>query len=60
MSRKNNHYFIGGKKYVISKIVADVIDAEIERLKKAIDTSHAVYDRLLADYQALLKESEEE
>ena len=35
-------------------------DAEIEQLKEAIDISHAVYDRLLADYQALLKESEEE
>jgi len=33
---------------------------KIEHLKEAIDISHAVYDRLLADYQALLKESEGE
>ena len=33
---------------------------EIEQLKEAIDISHAVYDRLLADYQALKKESEGE
>ena len=58
MNRKNNHYFIGGKEYVISKIVADVIDAEIERLKKAIVHQNTIYDRLLADYQALKKESE--
>ena len=35
-------------------------DAEIEQLKEAIDISRAVYDRLLADYQALKKESEGE
>ena len=31
-------------------------DAEIEQLKEAIDTAHAVYDNLLSDYQILKKE----
>ena len=35
-------------------------DAEIEQLKEAIDTAHAVYDNLLADYQELKKRSKNE
>ena len=50
---KNNHYFIGGKLYVIPKEVADIVDETESRLTKERDILRAENERLLSKNESL-------
>lgn len=50
---KNNHYFVGGKLYVIPKEVADIVDETESRLTKERDALRAENDQLRSENESL-------
>jgi hypothetical protein len=54
---KNNHYYVGGKLYIIPKIIADIMDQTQDRLTKERDKLRAENEKLKIAFREIAKAS---